>query len=206
MAAVYDYLSLTLPRGRGPWQDLAAHVHGPGAAAVTAAGGELIGLFSPQLGFASNAAVALVRWPDGVRRSLGALTDTPAVVDVSGDVLTPTVRPREGAALRPGGIWVHRWFTVDAGREADFVDLSNRAWARFEGAYDTEIFGLFTAAPTEDDLAAGQGRLLLLTWYASHGVWEASREQTIDPEGLFVKRHELTRSTVGRSSLLVPKA
>ena len=54
-----------------------------------------------------------------------------------------------------------------------------------------------------EDRAAGQARLLLMTWYASHGVWETSREQTVDPDGLFTKRHEMTRSTVGRSSLRV---
>jgi len=45
---------------------------------------------------------------------------------------------------------------------------------------------------------------LLLTYYASHGVWEESRHQTRDPNGLFAQRHALTRSTIGRSSLLVP--
>ena len=47
------------------------------------------------------------------------------------------------------------------------------------------------------------GYLLLLTYYASHGEWEASRDQTRDPNGLFAQRHELTRSTIGRSSLRV---
>jgi hypothetical protein len=88
---------------------------------------------------------------------------------------------------------------------ADFVDLSGRAWGGFEGAYDTEVFGLFTAEPTPNDHDNGQARLLLLTWYASHGVWEASREQPSDPRSLFAQRHELTRSTIGRSSLLVPR-
>ena len=198
----YAYLTVGLQRGRAAWQAFANHVTGPGAAAANGAGGELVGLFSPQLGFASNQAVILLRWPAG-EAGVEKLVGTDAVVISQIDVLTPTLRPREGQSLRDGGIYVHRWFTVDGDRVADFVDLSGRAWTNFEGAYDTEIFGLFTAAATAEDEALGQGRLLLLTWYASHGVWEASREQTVDPEGLFVKRNALTRSTIGRSSVRV---
>jgi len=98
---------------------------------------------------------------------------------------------------------VHRWFTVDADQVDDFVSLSNRAWTNFEGSYQTQIFGLFTAERTARDLREGAGRLLLLTYYASYGAWEESREQTSDPNGLFVQRHALTRSTIGRSSVLV---
>ena len=203
MSAAFDYLTLTLGRGRAAWQTFADQVAGPAAADIRRQGGELTGLFAPQLGFGSNEAAVLVRWPGGAPGSTGSITGAAPVTAWSLDRLSPTARPRDDQALREGGVYVHRWFVVDAGREAEFVDLSTRAWIGFEGAYETEIFGLFTAAATEGDLAAGQGRLLLLTWYASHGVWEASREQTVDPEGLFVRRHELTRSTIGRSSLRV---
>jgi hypothetical protein len=205
MAQAYDYLSLTLPRGRAAWQAFADHVHGPGSAVIAGQGGEVVGLFTPQLGFASNEAVVLIRWPENGRGSVAPIAAAPGVVACHDDALTPTVRPADGKAPRAGGIYVHRWFTVDGDRVADFIDLSNRAWAGFEGTYGAEIFGLFSAAPTPHDLHVGEGRLLLLTWYASHGVWEESREQTIDPEGLFVKRHLLTRTTIGRSSLLVPR-
>jgi len=200
VTAQYDYLTFTLARGRKTWVDFASHVRR--APAIASAGGELLGLFQGQLGFASNEAVVLLRWPDGGRRAHG-LETSPGVVALQAEELTPTVRPADTKTLKSGGIYVHRWFTVDAGRVADFVDLSNRAWANFEGSYDTEIFGLFTARASAQDTRNGEGRLLLLTYYASHGVWERSRDQTRDPAGLFVKRHELTRSTIGRSSLTV---
>jgi hypothetical protein len=203
MPAAYDYLTFTLGRGRAAWQAFAAELKGEAAAEIARAGGDLVGLFAPQLGFGSDEAAVLVRWPTGDRGSTDALTDADGVVASHVDSLAPTLRPREGQALRDGGIYVHRWFVVDGGRETDFVDLSGRAWGGFEGAYATEIFGLFTAAPTADDVAKRQGRLLLLTWYANHGVWEASRKQAADPESLFAKRHMLTRSTIGRSSLRV---
>jgi hypothetical protein len=160
-------------------------------------------LFAPQLGFASNEAAVLVRWPTGERGSTAAITGIRGVVASVCDPLAPTLRPLEGQGLRDGGIYVHRWFAVDGERLPEFVDISGQAWGSFEGAYDAEIFGLFAAAPTEEDVTSGQRRLLLLTWYASHGVWEASREQAADPQSLFAKRHALTRWTVGRSSLRV---
>jgi hypothetical protein len=198
MGARYDYLSVTLERGRQAWAAFAAHMR------EVAGDGEVLGVFQGQLGFASNEAIVLLRGANADYRH--ALDKAPGVVGVHSETLTPTVRPAEDAVLKQGGIYVHRWFTVDAGSVDDFVALSNKAWENFEGSYDTEIFGLFTAARSEQDARDGTGRLLLLTWYASHGVWEASRDQTRDPQGLFVKRHALTRSTIGRSTLLLPSA
>ena len=161
----------------------------------------MVGVFSPQLGLASNEAVALIRWCEA-KGSTAAIGGGGEIVGRRHESLAPTARPVDGARIRRGGIYVHRWFTIDGDGVDAFVDISARAWVGFEAAYDVSIFGLFTAAVTDEDRAAGQARLLLLTWYASHGVWETSREQTIDPDGLFTKRHEMTRTTVGRSSLL----
>ena len=199
MPAHYDYLTFTLERGA--WPKFSSHVRSVAAPAIAQAGGEVLGLFQGQLGFTSNEAVVLLRWPGHDR--LRELDQAPGVASLHPETLTPTVRPADGAVLRKGGIYVHRWFTVGADNVADFVALSNQAWTNFEGSYDTEIFGLFTAERTAQDVREGAGRLLLLTYYASHGVWEASRDQTRDPQGLFVKRHALTRSTIGCSSLLV---
>lgn len=203
MAAAYDYLTFTLPRGRPAWVEFSAHVRNQGAKALANAGSELLGLFAPQLGFASNGAVVLVR-----RRNASATLPreafaAPSAVSFSHDRLVPTVRPRDDDALKSGGIYVHRWFTIDGDRVADFIDLSNRAWGGFEGSYETEIFGLFHVEPDASDRAAGAARLLLLTWYKDHAVWEASREQAHDTKSLFAQRHQMTRATIGRSSLLV---
>jgi hypothetical protein len=201
MSAVYDYVTFELARGRAAWTQFADHVRGAGARALKAADGELLGLFSPQLGFASNEAVLLIRRHDAsTARSRDA---APNVASFRHDRLTPTSRPRDDQVLKAGGIYVHRWFTVDGDRVSDFIDLSNRAWGGFEDAYETEIFGLFRAEADETDRAQGSARLLLLTWYGNHAVWEASREQARDAKSLFAQRHELTRTTIGRSSLLV---
>lgn len=203
MPAHYDYLSFTLERGRSAWSAFVAHVREVAAPAISAASGEILGIFQGQLGYASNEAIVLVRSTAPVRDRLRELDTAPGVVTMHPELLTATVRPKDTAVLKQGGIYVHRWFSVDADSVADFVSLSNRAWEKFEGSYETEIFGLFTAERTTRDVQEGAGRLLLLTYYASHGVWEQSRDQTRDPGGLFVQRHALTRSTIGRSSILV---
>ena len=202
MPVHYDYLTFTLERGA--WPKFSSHVRSVAAPAIAQPGGEVLGLFQGQLGFASNEAVVLLRWPSAMGDRLRELDTAPGVVAMYPQKLTPTVRPADDKRLKRSGIYVHRWFSVDADSVADFVALSNRAWENFEGSYDTEIFGLFTAERTAQDVREGAGRLLLLTYYASHGVWETSRDQTRDPAGLFAKRHELTRSTIGRSALSVP--
>ena len=202
MASIFDYRTLELARGRASWVALAAHIRETASKAIAEAGGELLGLFSPQLGFASNEATVLARWPSVIRDTANTFT-VPEVVSSRRETLSPTVRPKDTQKLRAGGIYVHRWFTIDKERAAEFIDLSNRAWGNFEGTYDTEIFGLFTAEPNEDDRRASAQRLLLLTWYHDYGGWEASREQAQDAKSLFAQRHLLTRSTIGRSSLLV---
>ena len=204
MPAHYDYLTFTLARGRPAFDAFGKHVREVATPAIAAHGGEMLGLFQGQLGFASNEAVVLLRFPDArAADRLRELDQAPGVDTLHPERLIPTIRPAGDATLKSGGIYVHRWFTVDAESVADFIDLSNRAWTNFEGSYDTAIFGLFTAETTAADLREGVGRLLLLTWYASQGVWEASRDQTRDAAGLFVKRHQLTRSTIGRSSLVI---
>jgi hypothetical protein len=203
MPAHYDYLTFTLERGRPAWGAFVAHMRDLAAPAIAAANAEILGIFQAQLGFASNEAIVLVRSKSSMRDRLRELDSAPGVVTMHPELLTPTVRPSDSDVLKVGGIYVHRWFSVDADSVADFISLSNRAWENFEGTYQTEIFGLFTAERTARDVQAGACRLLLLTYYASHGVWEESRDQTRDPNGLFVQRHALTRSTIGRSSILV---
>ena len=204
MAARYDYLTLELPRGRPAWAAFTGYMRDEAVDAVARAGGELLGLFQPQLGFASNQAVVLLRWPEGASPSTSAILKAPKLVSHSHERLSATVRPQDGDIPPPGGIYVHRWFTIDGDRVADFVDISNRAWSDFEGSYATEIFGLFTAEPSVEDQREHQARMLLLTRYNDHGVWEESRAPSRDAASLFSQRHEWTRATIGRSSLLVP--
>lgn len=172
-------------------------------------GGDLYGVFQPQLGFASNEAVVMTTGGD-IGELLGRLD---AVMSIETQMLAPTLRPADTSSLYrdgwlKGGIYVHRWFTVEADGVDEFVALSGEAWESFEINFDAQIAGLFRAESSQTDDAAGVVRLLLLTRYGSHGVWEDSRNEAADPEAWkrFLRRHALTRETTGRSSLLVARA
>ena len=117
--------------------------------------------------------------------------------------LQATARPSAADRLKPGGIYVHRWFVIATPSLAEFVDLSTTGWRDFEARFDTNIFGLFTAEQTPQDKAAGQTRLLLLTRYRDHGVWEESRNPTTDAMAAFQRRQLITRDTWNVSTLLV---
>ena len=142
----------------------------------------------------------LRRGQDEVPSALGA---PGLVVDAKLEQLTPTLRPAGDATPKPGGVYVHRWFEVEAGAADEFIELSGQGWARFEAQFDTRIFGLFRAAPSPSDLEARLARLLLLTRYADHGVWEASRDPTSEAMQIFARRARLTRRSWAASTLLV---
>ncbi len=189
---IYDYVRLTLARVATPHQALAAHLAG-----VTG----VVGQFSPQLGWANNEAAVLLRRADGAPP--GALAAAGLIVGAEAQPLTATLRPADDATPRPGGVYVHRWFEVDAASADEFIQLSGQGWERFEAQFDTQIFGLFLAASTPADRAAGLARLLLLTRYGDHGVWEASRDPTSEAMRIFQRRAQLTRRSWAASTLLV---
>ena len=43
----------------------------------------------------------------------------------------------------PGGIYVHRWFVIDANAIDEFVALLRPGWADFESRFEANIFGLW---------------------------------------------------------------
>jgi hypothetical protein len=202
MAAVYDYLFLSLARAPTPHLALADHLKAAGAA-LDAQGGEIVGQFAPQLGWANTDAAVLVRWRGGVRGDGDPLSASSAIVETRIDPLTPTIRPADDARPAGGGIYVHRWFEIEAGAADEFIELSGQGWERFEATFDTQIFGLFRREPTDADRASGVVRLLLLTRYADHGVWEASRDPTTEAMQIFARRQQLTRRSWAASSRFV---
>src|SRR5258706_14009623 len=127
MSARYDYLTFELARGRGAFEEFASHFRSAGADALSAMRARLLGIFAPQLGFASNEAVLLIRGETDALPQ--AVVAAPGTVLFRLRRLSPTVRPSDDQVLKPGGIYVHRWFTIDGERAEDFLDLSNRACA-----------------------------------------------------------------------------
>jgi len=94
---MYDYLFLTLdgPRGTPPARAFAEKVRGR-KAAVEAAGGQVLGLFTPQLGWVARQAALLVRWnadAKGRDHEMTALGRLDGVLNAERGELQATSRP-----------------------------------------------------------------------------------------------------------------
>ena len=204
MTAAYDYLFLTLARGRAPHQALAEQLRDTATPRLAGLGGEIVGQFAPQLGWANDEAAVLVRWPAAEPQGgAAAALASPVIISARATRLAATVRPADQDRPAPGGIYVHRWFEVEAALADEFVGLSSEGWKGFEAQFDARIFGLFRAAPDERDRTQGVARLLLITRYGDHGVWEASRDPTTEAMQIFARRQQLTRRTWAASTRLV---
>lgn len=208
-SAMYDYLFLDLDDakdGTSPPRAYAAAIRDK-AAAVKGAGGEVLGLFTPQLGWVARQAALLVRWgPDAKGRDglTTGLMRGDAVRIGQRAKLEATSRPTAADPVKPGGIYVHRWFVVEAKNVPEFLALSQEGWRDFEVRFDTNIFGLFTAERSSNDRGTGVTRLLLITRYGDHGVWEKSRDPSTAAMAAFARRQLLTRDTWAASTLFVP--
>jgi hypothetical protein len=93
---------------------------------------------------------------------------------------------------------------VEVAAVPEFLKLSVQGWRDFESRFDTHIFGLFRAETSDIDERDGVARLLLITRYGDHGVWEASRDPSTEAMAAFARRQRLTRDTWAASTLLVP--
>lgn len=204
MSAVYDYLFLELERGMAARTALVEGLKGL-KSALAAAHGEPLGLFVPQLGWEAAEAALLIRWrEERDEAALESITSLPQIKGALTDSLVATVRPSDDATLPAGGIFVHRWFETATANLEEFKALSAEGWKDFEPRFDARVFGLFLAEESQDDQMAGSRRLLLITRYADHGVWEASRDPSSEAMKSFSRRALLTRRTHGASTLLIP--
>ena len=200
----YDYVQLVAARGAPARRDLIAHLS---SAKTHAAGSgcELLGLFTAQLGWDAVEMALLVRWTgDRRERVLEDVLVAPQILSHTIQRLSPTVRPAGAAVLPAGGIYVHRWFEVAGGDIDEFVHLSQEAWKDFEPRFDAHVFGLFLAGETDVDRRGSSRRILLLTRYADHGVWEASRDPSTEAMRTFGRRALITLNSRGASTLMVP--
>ena len=100
---------------------------------------------------------------------------------------TPTIRPLDHEPRQEPGIYVFRWFSVNADDVDEIVRLSGEAWPEFEASFDTRVQGLFVEATEQP------AQMLLITWYRNLAVWEASRHPPVSSRDNFLRRHQLTR-------------
>ena len=205
--AVYDYIFLDLEAPKGAPASRYAERVKAALPAIAAGGGEVLGLFTPQIGWTARQAALLLRWPQNAaprEAQARALSAGAGVRSAQRSRLTPTLRPSDDARPAAGGIYVHRWFVVETGDVPEFLELSGRGWADFERKFDARIFGLFAAERSASDTREGVQRILLITRYGDHGVWEKSRDPSTEAMAAFRRRSEITRDTWNDSTLLVP--
>src|SRR5689334_8406887 len=169
----FNYYEATVGRGAGgeasapsaapPQRALRDHLQ-------QALGDHLVAVFPPPLRYATDQPLVLT--DDAA--TAGAVLKAPRVVSGEHHGLTATARPTTAAARpKTDGIYVHRWFTIDAEEVDEFVALSNEAWVGFEGGFDSDVFGLFVADASPDDKREGARRMLLMTHYRDFATWEA---------------------------------
>jgi hypothetical protein len=195
--ATWDYVLLDNPGGAPARTRLIEHL------GRIAGGDEVLGLFVPQLGWQASEAAVLVERAEGSDGATArVIAQAPGVTHLAARVMRATARPTDGARPAPGGIWVHRTFETRASDLESFVALSAEAWPDFESRFDARVFGLFEVVEPRPD--ADVVELLLITRYASHGVWEESRDPTTSAMQTFARRAALTLRTRAASTLLVP--
>jgi hypothetical protein len=149
---------------------------------VYGGGGEgILGVFAPLLGYASNEALVLT----DARVSPDAVLKGSGVAAAEWRRMSPTLRPHEGATPEPGGIYA--------------------AWIDFETRFAAKIYGLFAVEPTAAEAAAGSRQLLLMTRYTDLAEWQKSRDPTSEAMKSFLKRRELTRVSLARACVLIPR-
>lgn len=198
----YEYRSIRIERAS--WPRVATGVHGSIAEAVCEAGGTIFGLWRGEIGWWTDEGVVMSAWPPGTATVHDALDGIPGVVSSTIERVEATVRPTRPDPPTADGVYAHRWFEISPSDWDEFVELSQGAWPAFESAHDgTQVVGLFRSL--DDD-----GRVLLVTRYASLAMWERSRpynptpaEGTGEARARFMRRAELTKRTIVRVGRLV---
>ena len=88
-------------------------------------------------------------------------------------------------------------------RSGKFLDLCTAAWPDFESAYDSQIVGLWRAAPDEGDTV----RSLLVTRRPDLAMWERSKlpanEAEAETRRKLSRRYDLCDDTVVYTSTLL---
>ncbi len=198
MADSYDYFRLRARArdARGLHEALRGHT----LPRWEEAGVRCWGIWQGLFGVASNELLVMAaapgeRLPADVR---AALPEDAELVDALS--FWSTARPERIAALPAEGLYVFRFFDMDAADCDEVVALSREAWETFEDSdrYAAKPQGLFR--PRE--ALEGPVRMLLVTWYDGFASWETSRAPAPEARDNFRRRHQLTTGTVAYATRL----
>ncbi|MEM7018940.1 MAG: hypothetical protein AAF512_16570 [Pseudomonadota bacterium] len=179
------------------WQNVANWLTSTGTEQLENTGGKLYGVWSGQIGLASNEGVVMTVWPDAERAVSLVLDNAPDIVDVQRERLVSTVRPQTTEPPAEPWIYAHRWFHIQERDWPEFLELSKTAWNHFEVENEIQVVGFWLSLDVESPAA----KVWLMTRYASLAVWEGSRtdkatnDEQKEAARRFIRRHELTEST-----------
>ena len=169
------------------WQALAERLRSDGAARLAAAGGALYGVWRSQIGRPRDELQAITAWtqPTGAKAAEQALLGNDKDVRrACSETMAQTLRPTDRTPPTRQGNYAFRWFATRVPHWPEFLDLCAAAWPGFEGAYDSQVVGLWQATgdhtgstPDEASGAGGQNgvRSLLLTRRPNLAMWERSK-------------------------------
>jgi hypothetical protein len=161
------------------WQAVADRLAADGARRIAEAGGQLYGAWRSQIGRPRDEVQAISVWPQGItaaeaERALLMTRDD--VRAVTSETLTPTLRPTDTVPPTRQGNYAFRWFAVPEPNWPEFLDLCAAAWPGFEGAYDSQVIGLWQATGDRTGTGLHGGvRSLLLTRRPNLAMWERSK-------------------------------
>ncbi len=160
---------------------------GRGRRAARRGGRLLYGIWRSQIGRPRDELQAISVWPKTVTAAAAEqalLARDPDVRTVRSEAMTPTLRPTDTTPPTRQGNYAFRWFATPEPHWPEFLDLCAAAWPGFEGAYDSQVVGLWQATGDRtgkaDDEASGAGRFggvrsLLLTRRPNLAMWERSK-------------------------------
>ncbi len=172
--AIYDHR--IVHHGKGQAESVGAHLVGPGAAAITKAGGRMFAVFRPVIGFTVNHVIVLTEWPDeraALQYGAAVLAGLDGCRSVEHDLWEGTVLPKAGTSpAQTSGYYSHRLFDIRPSDWLRFLELSATAWDNFEDAHATKVTGFWKARTAP---APGILRVRLMAWYESLDAWERSR-------------------------------
>jgi hypothetical protein len=168
-------------------------------------GGSLFGCWRSMvgLGLARDEGIALSAWPDEAAARTAGAPQIEGLVSSNRHFLKATVRPTDDIPPTYEGVYVFRWFDIEASDWEAFRDISNAAWPNMEEVFDVNICGFWRSL----DVANPASKVLLLTRYADLSVWEASRwwnKPTTEADASmsrFKKRNDMIKATVAYPSL-----
>ncbi|UYN95036.1 MAG: hypothetical protein KIT25_23980 [Enhydrobacter sp.] len=204
----------TVPRR---WREVAARI-----AARPLGDGALYGVWRSQIGRPRDELQAMSVWPrtiaagDAEAALIGGDVDVRAA---SSEALRPTLRPTDAAPPTRQGNYAFRWFATPEPDWPEFLDLCAAGWPGFEGAYDSQVIGLWRAtggrSAASPDPATGAGlqtgvRSLLLTRRPNLAMWERSKlpeggaEQAV--RDTLSRRYDLCDWTVVSTATLLTAA